>query len=99
MNRDPRYPKATKTIKRTVIDGVVSYEASHGDMRGFFSDRMDQCFACNSDYPMSDITYWRGRAYCPVCKSDIPRLLRAERDRMLVAAGHEGEVDYSSIVI
>ncbi len=82
-----------------IYDSTTIWEVSHGDMRGVLSDRMDQCIACNSDWPMGDITYWRGRAYCPDCRSDIPRLIRqergtrVERDRRI-----ESETDFSSIV-
>jgi len=73
---------------------LTLYQASHGDLPGVFTDKMDQCQSCNSDWPVEDMTYWRERAYCPDCKSDILRLILSER-RVRARSQSSGETDFS----
>jgi len=102
MSTDPNYPKTQKTVTRKYDSdtGVYYYEASHGDMPGAFSDKMEQCWSCGMDWPLEEVVYWRGRPFCPDCKSDIRRLILRESDHRVHSDGQEqaGGTDFSDIV-
>jgi len=75
------------------------WEASHGDAPGPFTDKLEQCWACASTYPQDEVVYWRGRPYCPECRSDIPRLIDKEKGTRDPASGIEEEgTDFSGLV-
>jgi hypothetical protein len=94
-----RYPIAKKEITKDTSEAAQTrYEASHGDMAGAFTGQMEQCTFCGADYPMSEITYWRSQAYCPDCKSDIPRkIIQERRSQRQQHVDEPGITDFSNL--